>query len=126
MLKTDAYPAKFFKAKNFPDDWSLTVEVEMARMEKFENGKDDRERLVVYFRKQQSGLVVGPVIWDQFIEVTGEQDSDKWKGHWVQLFRAWTIFGGENVKCIRVRKPDEPVKKPVKKKPVNKDDSGQS
>jgi hypothetical protein len=60
MRKTDAYPTKYFKAKNFPDDWSLTVEVEMARMEPFENGKENRERLVVYFCKQKGGLVVGP------------------------------------------------------------------
>ncbi len=115
MKKNEAYPSKYFKAKDYPDDWALTVEIELARMEKFENGKSDRERLVVYFRKQKSGLVVGPTVWDQIIKATGEEDSDDWKGHRIELFRDWTNFQGKNVECIRVRKPGEPVKKPSKK-----------
>ena len=61
MRKNEAYPSKYFKAKDLPNDWTLTVEVEMARMEKFENGrgKEEAEKLVVYFRKQKSGLVTG-------------------------------------------------------------------
>jgi hypothetical protein len=115
MRKSEAYPSKYFRAKDYPDDWTLTVEIEMARMESFENGKSNRERLVVYFRKQKSGLVVGPIIWDQFIEATGEEDSDDWKGHRVELFRDWTNFQGKNVECIRVRKAGEPPPKKSKK-----------
>jgi hypothetical protein len=123
MRKNEAYPSRYFKAKDFPDDWTLTVEVEMARMEKFENGrgKDAAEKLVVYFRKQKSGLVVGPTVWDQFIEATGEEDCTDWKGRHVCLYRDTTQFGGDTVACIRVRKPGAPVKKPKKAAP--KDDS---
>src|SRR5262249_1026849 len=114
---SDAYPSKYFKAADFPDDWSLTVEVEMARMEEFEGdrGKGKSEKLVVYFRKQKSGLVTGPVVWDQFIEVTGEEDCDDWKGPWVELFRDKTAFGGKTVACIRVRKPKALPKKAAQK-----------
>jgi hypothetical protein len=118
MRKADAYPSKYFKAADFADDWTLTVEVEMARMEEFpsDRGNGKAEKLVVYFRRQKSGLVVGPTIWDQFIEVTGEEDCDNWKGHHVELFRDWTQFGGKKVPCIRVRTPDAPpTKKPSKK-----------
>jgi hypothetical protein len=123
MRKNEAYPSKYFKAKDLPNDWTLTVEVEMARMEKFENGrgKEEAEKLVVYFRKQKSGLVTGPVVWDQFIEVTGEEDSDDWKGHLVELYRSTTQFGGDMVPCIRVRKPDAPPKKPAKKSAPKED-----
>jgi hypothetical protein len=115
MRKNEACPSKFFKAKNYPDDWTLTVEIEMARMESFENGKSSRERLVVYFRRQKSGLVVGPTVWDQIVKATGEEDSDDWKGHRVELYRDWTSFQGENVECIRVRAPESPPKKAAKK-----------
>jgi hypothetical protein len=98
----------------------------MARMEEFEGdrGKGKSEKLVVYFRKQKSGLVTGPVVWDQFIEVTGEEDCDNWKGHWVELFRDKTAFGGKTVACIRVRKPESvPQKKAAKKSaPRDSDD----
>jgi hypothetical protein len=114
MRKNDAYPSKYFKAKDYVDDWTLTVEIEMARLEPFDNGGKD-EKLVVYFRRQKSGLVTGPVIFDQIVEVTGQEDSDDWKGHRVELFRDWTKFQGKDVECIRVRKPGEPPKKPSKK-----------
>jgi hypothetical protein len=117
MRKSEACPSKFFRAKNHPDDWAETYEIEMSRMENFQNGKDNRERLVVYFRRVQSGLVCGPTIWDQLAEATSEEDSDNWPGHRVTLFRDWTNFQGSRVECIRVRKPDEPAKRPAKKPP---------
>ncbi len=125
MRKSDAYPSRYFKAADYPDDWTLTAEVEMARMEEFENdrGKDKKEKLVVYFRKVKSGLVVGPTVWDQFIEVTGEEDCDNWKGHRVTLYRDTTPFAGKSVPCIRVRKPGAaPSKKPSKKAAPPPDD----
>jgi hypothetical protein len=115
MRKNEAYPRKYFRAKDYPEGWTITVEVEMARMESFENGKSDDEKMVVYFRKQKSGLVIGPTVWDQFIEVTGKEDCDEWKGHRVELYRDWTKFQGDDVECIRVRKAGEPPKKPTKK-----------
>jgi hypothetical protein len=115
MRKNEACPSRYFKAKDYPDDWTLTAEVEMSRMENFQNGRDNRERLVVYFVRQKSGLVVGPTVWDQFIEITGEEDSDDWKGHRVELYRDWTKFQNKDVECIRVRKSGVPPKKQSKK-----------
>ena len=116
MRKTEAYPSRYFKAKDYPEDWTLTAEIEMARLEPFpDDGKGKREKLVVYFRRQQSGLVCGPVLFDQIADVTGEDNSDDWKGHRVTLFRDITDFRGEDTPCIRVRAPDAPPKKPAKK-----------
>jgi hypothetical protein len=64
MRKSEAYPSKYFKAKDYADDWTLTVEIEMARLEPFDNGRGKSEKLVVYFRRQKSGLVCGPVLFD--------------------------------------------------------------
>ena len=127
MRKKDAYPTRYFKAADLPDDWTLTVEIEMARMEDFQNdGGKKTEKLVVYFRRQKSGLVTGPTVWDQFIEATGEEDSDNWKGHRVELYRDKTPFGGKMVACVRVRTAEmapakTPAKKPPKKAAANGD-----
>src|SRR6516225_9290698 len=121
MRKNQAYPSKYYKAKEYPDDWTLIVEIEMARLEPFENGRDKTKKLVVYFRRQKSGLVCGPVLFDQIADVTGEDDSDNWPGHRVTLFRDITDFQGKDTPCIRVRAPDAPPKKPAKK-PATKDD----
>jgi hypothetical protein len=121
MRRSDAYPSRYFKAKDYPDDWTLTVEIEMARLESFDNGKGQSQKLVTYFRRQKSGLVTGPTLFDQIADVTGEDDSDSWKGHRVTLFRDTTQFQGKDTPCIRVRAPDAPPKKPSKR-PAPKDD----
>jgi hypothetical protein len=118
MRKTDAYPGRYFKAENYDDDWELTVEIEMARLEEFDGGSGKGgkvEKLVTYFRKVQQGLVTGPVIFDQIADITGEEDSDDWRCRRVTLFRDWTMFGNKKVKCIRVKAPDAPAAKAAKK-----------
>jgi hypothetical protein len=107
MRKSDAMPSKYFRAKDLPEEWTLQVEIELARLEKFEGerGKESTEKMVVFFRRQKSALVVGSVVWDQIVEATGgEEDSDLWKGHVVELFKTTCQFGREEVDCIRVRK----------------------
>ena len=131
MRKSDVHQSKYFKAVDFPAE-PMTVEIEMCRLEEFQqDGGKKTEKLVVYFRRQKSGLVVGPTVWDQFIEATGEEDSDDWPGCRVELYRDKTPFGGKMVPCIRVRKPEmaPPAKKPSKKSsppPSDDDDMNDS
>jgi hypothetical protein len=117
MRKSDVCKSKYFRAADFPADWEKTVIIEMARTETFEGGrgKDGGSKLVVYFKREQSGLVCGPVLWDEMIKATGEEDSDDWAEHRVQLYRTMTMFGGKSVPAIRVREaPAETVKAKVK------------
>jgi hypothetical protein len=111
MKRSEAYPSKYFKAADYDDDWKMTVEIELARLEEIGGDGKKTEKLVVYFRRVKQGLVVGPTIFDQIADATGEDDSDNWKGHRVELYRDETSFQGKTVPCIRVRKPDEPPKK---------------
>jgi hypothetical protein len=117
--KQDVHQSKYFRAADYPEGWTLTAEVETARVEEFQNGSDKIEKLVVYLKKQKSGLVIGPTVWDQFAELTGTDEANDWKGHRVELYRDKTRFGGKVVPCIRVRKPDTPApaKKSSKKPP---------
>jgi hypothetical protein len=121
--KHEVCTSKYFRAADYPADWTLTGEIETARLETVGNGNDTKQKLVVYFRRQKPGLVCGPTLWDQFIELTGEEDSNDWPGHMAELFVTTTQFGGKTVPCIRVRKPDAP-KKPKKapSKPLAVDD----
>jgi hypothetical protein len=116
-MPQDVIQSKHYRASDYPDGWSLPAEVEMSRLEKFQNGHDETEKLVVYFKKQKPGLVVGSVVWDQFAEVTGTDEANDWKGCLVELYRDKTSFQGKTVPCIRVRKPGTPPKKPSKKPP---------
>jgi hypothetical protein len=127
--KRDVYPTKYFTAADFPET-PMVLQIEMARREEFPDYKNDDksvEKLVVYFIGQKSGLVVGPTVWDQIADIVAADgvskfDSDdftKWPGHWVELYKDKTPFGGKMVPCIRVRKPNTPPppKKKTKKSP---------
>jgi hypothetical protein len=100
------------------------VQIEMARREEFKDGDKSVEKLVTYFVGKKSGLVTGPTVWDQVAAVVAADgvdkfDSDdftKWPGHWVELYRDKTPFGGKMVPCIRVRKPSTPPAAPRKTK----------
>jgi hypothetical protein len=62
------------------------------------------------FRRQKSGLVIGPTLWDEFIKLTGEEDSDNRPGPG-SVVRDMTQFGRETVPCVRVREaPELPAK----------------
>jgi hypothetical protein len=130
--KSEVYPTKYFRAADLPDGWSPVVQVETCREEPFPGKRDGEtvDKLVVYFRGQKSGLVVGPVVWDQIAAVMENSGVDKfnaddyafWPGHWIELHRDRTQFGGKMVPCIRVREPNAATPKPkakakAKKKP---------
>ena len=116
MRKADAYPPRYFKATEFGDTPKV-LEIEITRLEKFENNGKETEKLAVYFIGQRSGLVVGSVVWDQIAEITGSDDTKDWPHHRVELFKTKTPFGRDMVDCIRVRAPGTAAKpKPKSKK----------
>jgi hypothetical protein len=123
MRKSEAYPSKYFRAADVEEGWCLPVEIEMARMETFKSDRGgESQKLVVYFRRVKSGLVCGPTVWDQIAETIGEEDTDDWAGHRIELFRDKTTMAGKTVPCIRVREADALPKKPVKKPAVKAED----
>jgi hypothetical protein len=120
MKKSDVHPSKYFKAADF--EGPLTLTIEMARLEKFPNGHDEVEKLVVYFKKTKSGLVIGPIVWGMIADIIGTDETEKWPGHRLKLVRETTTFGGKCVPCIRPYAPDDTsAKKPPKKPPPKND-----
>jgi hypothetical protein len=130
--KHDIYPTKFFRAADLPDGWSLVAQVEMCRREEFDGKRDGEtvEKLVLYLRGIKSGLVVGPVVWDQIAEVMAANGVDKfnaddyefWPGHWIELHRDRTQFGGKMVPCVRVKAPSAIPSPKAKAKAKKKSD----
>jgi hypothetical protein len=120
MKKSDLHPSKYFKAADF--EGPLTLTIEMARPEKFENGRDEEEKLVVYFKKTKSGLVIGPIVWGMIADIVGTDETEKWPGHRLKLVRETTMFGGKRVPCIRPYAPDDTPAKKAPKKPPPTDD----
>jgi len=116
MKKGDAYPPRFFSATTFGDK-PRAFTIECVRRETFENDGVKTEKPVMYFKGERSGLVLGPVKWDQVCEALGEEDSDRWPGHKIELYPDTTFFGGRKVPTISARKPGSTSKATKKPKP---------
>jgi hypothetical protein len=121
MKKSDAFNSKYFKAADFPNE-PMTLEIETVRFEDFErDGKPVQQKPVVYFVGEKRGLVIGPTQWDQIVDLTGEEDTDGWPGHRLELFRDRTLSpDNREVDCIRFRAPrqSEMTITPPKPKPT--------
>ena len=56
---------------------------------------------------------------------TGEDDSDQWPGHRIEIYPTTTTMQGKTVDCIRIRPPAQrelpKVKPPAPKPPVADD-----
>jgi hypothetical protein len=121
------FPTKYFKAAEFGDE-PMQLEIECVRTEDFEgrDGGKPSKKPVVYFKRQKSGLVVGPTAWDAIADATGEDDSANWPGHIVELHKGETMFRGEVVDSIKIRKPNgsRPAQKKTARKPDFDDGTG--
>jgi hypothetical protein len=55
------------------------------------------------------------------MDITGEADSDNWRGHQVEVYPTTTEMRGKVVPCIRIRSPKQgetsPTKRPAKPPP---------
>lgn len=67
------------------------------------NGNDAEQKYVLYFEGQEKGLVLNWTNTQMVARLTGEDDSDDWKGHSVSLYKTTTTFGSEIRDCIRVK-----------------------
>ena len=127
MKKSEMFPVKYFKAADFPDE-PMQLEIECVRIEDFEarDGGKPSKKPVVYFKRQKSGLVVGPTAWDALVAATGQDDSANWPGHIVELRKGEALFGGKVVDSTKVDKPNgsQPAQKKVARKPDFDDGTG--
>jgi hypothetical protein len=99
--KREAFPSRFFKAADIPDNGLL---LKIAKVEREKVGLDQELKWVVYFKGQEKQLVLNGTNWDLIAAALNEEDSDNWGGKAIELFSTQTQFGSKMVDCIRVRR----------------------
>ena len=123
--KADMYPPRFFSAATFGDKPRVFT-IECVRRETFENDGKKSDKPAMYFRGERSGFVLGPTKWDQVADALGEEDSDRWPDHRIELYPDTTFFGGRKVPTISARKPGSRPKAKGSPKPDPKPDYNDS
>jgi hypothetical protein len=103
----EVFPSKYLQAADLGGK-PINVTIEKAPLEtlKNKNGED------------QKSLPLNRTNWDKIADITGEDDSENWPGHRIQLYPTTTSFGSDIVDCIRIRAPEQGELKPIKAKPA--------
>jgi hypothetical protein len=118
--RDDIFPSKYLKAADL-NGKPVVVTIERAPLETLK-GLDGGEQVktVLYFKGTKKMLPLNLTNWDAVAEITGEEDTDMWPGHTVEVYPSTTTMGGKTVPCIRIRAPAQLAlksAKPGSKKP---------
>ncbi len=101
MNINDAFPSKYLKAGDLPEEGSQQFTIEKITIE--EIGRDKEKKPVIYFEEDQKGLVCNKTNARTIARVLGSEDFEDWTGQKISLGRAEVDFQGEMVESIRVK-----------------------
>ena len=117
MKRDDVFPSKYLKAADL-NGKSVTVVIATATFEKL-RGSDGKEqdKIVLSFRNHKKTFALNRTNFDAVTDIVGDDETDSWPGHRIELFADKTNMAGKTVDCVRIRAPaqrDLPKAKPVK------------
>lgn len=104
MQLSEMYPSKYIKAADLPQP--RTLQIQIVQMELIGQDKDNKP--VLYFAGEPKGLVMNKTIASQIAFITRNDDTDRWRGAWVELYQDMTQYKGQPIQCVRVRAPQAP------------------
>jgi hypothetical protein len=124
MKRDEVFPSKYLKASDL--NGPTTVIIESAPLEtlKTPEGKEET-KTVLHFKGIKKAFPLNRTNWDACAAATGEDDTDRWAGHAIELYPTTTEMKGKTVDCIRIRPPAQrelPKAKPPAPKPPPADD----
>jgi hypothetical protein len=112
MNINDAFPSKYLKATDLPEEGSQLVTIEKIALE--EIGRDKETKPVIYFEEFSRALVCNKTNARAIARAIGSEDFDDWVGSKINLYRADVEFQGEMVEAIRVKGQARKVDKPAR------------
>ncbi len=107
MKRDDVFKGKYLAVSDLDgQDWLVTIRA--AKMEDVGTEEEKESKLILYFEKQDRGIVCNPTNWDTIEALHGE-DTVGWIGKNITLFTDPTVkYKGKRTGGIRVR-PEIPA-----------------
>ncbi len=100
-MKIDAaFPSKFMKASDLPEETVVPFVIDEVRME--EVGREKSLKPVIYFKDQEKGFCCNKTNANTIKKALGSDDTDDWAGKTIRLYSTEVQFGDEMVESIRV------------------------
>ena len=103
MNSTTMLPSNYLKAADLQGR-SVKVAINIVVIETIGEGKDAKEKPVIYFSDAKKGLVLNRINTSRIEDSYGEE-TDDWSGKTVEIYPDTTDFKGKMVDCVRVRVP---------------------
>jgi hypothetical protein len=105
MTRDEVFPSKYMKAADLKGKPRI-VTIESARYETLK-GLDGKEtqKIVLYFENVPKSLPLNATNFDGVCDATGCPDTEDWPGQRIELYPTKTSMGGQQVDCIRIRRP---------------------
>ena len=116
--REEVFPSKYLKAADL-NGKPITLTITAATLEPMKtlDGKE-QTKTVLSFKGAKKTLPLNVTNWDAVALATGEDDSDNWPGHAVELYPTTTSMQGKSMECIRIRAPAQrELRAPSKPKP---------
>jgi hypothetical protein len=112
MKREDVFPSKYLKAADLNGQAKI-VTIERASYETLRapDGKE-QGKTVLYFRNARKALPLNMTNFDAVSQIVGDDETDNWIGHHIELFPDKTSMAGKMLDCVRIRAPTQaPLRK---------------
>src|SRR3990167_1094296 len=103
MKATDVFPSKYLRAADL-DGHEPIVTVDHVEVETL----GDERKPVVYFVGKEKCLVLNKTNFSAITDISGQDDTDNWRGVKVKLITARVEYQGKRVPAIRIEEPTAP------------------
>lgn len=108
MKSNEIFPGKYLRAADLGNNEPV-VTIRGVEMEKIGNDR----KPIVYFEGKERGVVLNKTNFTSIVTITGEEDSDNWKGYRIKLIVAKVEFQGARVPAIRIEAPPKNGSRPA-------------
>ena len=110
VYKTSMF--KYLEGSMLVDKDDIKLTVTGGRMETMENDGRKDEKLVIYFKETDKGLVMNKTNTKKLIAACGSDDTDDWRGATVFLYAESGNWFGKKGFAVRIRKVTPPTAHP--------------
>lgn len=97
----DAFPSKYLKASDLPEEGTQSFVIDKIDIE--EIGREKQKKPVIHFEDSDKSFVCNKTNANTIAKITGSREFKDWTGKIIHLYRAEVEFGGEMVESIRVK-----------------------
>ena len=102
MNINNAFPSKYLKSGDIPEDSDLALTIKSVAFETVGQGEDAETKPIIYFAETDKGLVLNKTNANAIAHLYGPE-TDAWTGKRISLFSTEVDFAGKMTLALRVR-----------------------